>query len=118
MGRGAQISRFDQRLLSGVGVGQRRRHVPIFELIGSRAHAVRNRMRQQFALSSLAAGALVLAGVACADAAEEVLPAVEPSNALRFETLALRIPKDRLVSFSGIVSFDAAGNRPGYMLYP
>jgi hypothetical protein len=75
-------------------------------------------MRQHFALSGLAACALVLAGVACADAAEEVLPAVEPSNALRIETLALRIPKDRLVSFSGIVSFDAAGNRPGYMLYP
>jgi hypothetical protein len=75
-------------------------------------------MRQHFALSGLAACALLLAGAACADAAEEMLPAVEPSNALRIETLALRIPKDRLVSFSGIVSFDAAGNRPGYMLYP
>jgi hypothetical protein len=75
-------------------------------------------MRQDSLLSSLAAYALILAGAAGAGAADDISPAVESSSPLRIETLALRIPKERLVSFSGVVSYDAAGSRPGYMLYP
>jgi|SRR5450631_983606 hypothetical protein len=74
-------------------------------------------MHQHFALSGLAACMLVLASVACVAATEGDFPAVE-SSALRIETLVLRIPQDRLVSFSGVVSYDAAGSRPGFMVYP
>jgi hypothetical protein len=74
-------------------------------------------MRRPLALC-IAVCVQVLAGAACAGAVEDGVPAAESSGPLRIEALELRVPKDRLVSFSGVVSYDAAGGRPGYMAYP
>jgi hypothetical protein len=45
-------------------------------------------------------------------------PAYSPINIANDQGLTLRLPKDEIVVYRGVVSFDKAGKGPGMMMYP
>jgi hypothetical protein len=69
-------------------------------------------------LAFLAAGAAFSALIGHAAATDDALESGSAAPVLQTATLQLRVPKEEIVAFSGVVNYDAAGNRPGYMLYP
>lgn len=69
-------------------------------------------------MSLLGAAAVAVPGAVAGEAAESVPWAVAAAAEMRIDVLELRLPKDKRVSFSGIADYDAAGGRPGFMLYP
>lgn len=76
-------------------------------------------MQRRSVVAILAAGAVISAAIVrFAVAADDALEGDSAAAVPQIATLQLRVPKEEIVAFSGVVNYDAAGNKPGYMLYP